>query len=282
MRTVPAADILSGVAAKAGLDITDGGLAALQRPTILPWLENLGDYLREAWDAWPWPDLITVEQRYFFEGKWATGTTVPAGRTVYHDGAYWTAKSATPTAPVTGANWEPLDPAARVYHLPLAPLFGEPMGTIHGISEEDLRLLGGHARPVQFVFTTGLGCHVPARHGPVVWVRYKAPCPEFRAFVANQNWAKGEGAYSASTGKFYRAATALTNSGSLSGGWTEYHFPAIFRRYLIHKVFAQWLRSEKRLDEGAIASHQADNALDTEIRRYLDQGQDQPVRYKST
>lgn len=282
MRTIPASDILTGVAAKAGLDITDSGLAALQRPTILPWLENLGDYLRIAWDSYPWPDLMTVEQRYFFQGPWASGTTVPAGKTVYHAAAYWTAKLTTTAEPVAGAAWEVLNAETRVYHLPFAPLFYNPIGTIHAMSNEDLRLVGRHANPVQFNLVDGDGYYVPRRQGDRVWIAYKGVCPEFRMWFTGYNWAKGAGCYDPSTGRFFRATAALTNNSSLASGWEAYEFPALFRRYLTLKVFATWLRSERRLDEGAVASNQAEAALDAEIRRLLDQGLAQPVRYLAT
>lgn len=277
MRTVTAQDILLGVAAKAGLDITDGGFAALQRPTVLPWLDNLGDYLAEAWEMYPWPDLMVLESRYCYEGPWVTGQTVPAAAVVYHIDRYWLAQIDTATEPGTSAAWVETD--LGFGYLPLRPMFYDPIGQIDFITAEDPRVRGFNAKRIEFGMLDGSGCHFRYTDGPV-WVRYKRPAPIFMLYQTG-TYNAGDGVYDANDGSFYVSKVDDNGQAVPSAQWEPFGFPTIFRRFLVFKVFAQWLRSEKRLDEAAIASNQAEAALDHEIRNLINQGQVRPNSYNA-
>lgn len=280
MRTVTPQNILLAVAAKAGLDITDGGIAALQRPTVLPWIENLTDYLERVWDMWPWPHLMTIEERRMWQGAWAA-STVPAGTIVWHTDRYWQALAETTAEPSeASSDWQAY--TAEFSFLPYKPRFGAPMGMIHQVSLTDLRIGGIYARCLTAHQMDASGLYFN-RVLDKVWLRYAQPYPGFQVYTAAATFEKGEGVYDANDGSFWIAAVDDPTGAPAADNadWTAYFIPAVWRRYLVHKLHAAWLRSEKRLDEASIASNQAERAIDEEMLKLVEEPKaTAPVRYR--
>lgn len=279
MRTITSQQILTGVAAKAGLDITDGGVAALQTPTILPWLENLAEYLKVVWELYPFPDIMLTEERYFYDGVWTAGTYA-SGVTLYHTDRYYTSNKSTSEEPsLTASDW---DEATLDYaYLPFAPLNYDRVDFFDFLSDEDPRPAGFRVFEIPYTHLDAEGAYFSTEYGDSVWMRAKQFCPVFTLWEA-QAYPKDSGVYSPTDGKFWKAKQTTGLTAPVAGAdWEEFAIPAIFRRYLVLKVYAQWLRSRDDITQGNIASSQAEKAIDHEIEIYVrNGGQLRPVRYQ--
>lgn len=274
MRTTTANAVLRSVAAKAGFDLTDNTLGALQKPTVLPWLENLGLRLREIWEAYPWPDLFTVEQRYYYEGLWSAGTYA-SGLIVYHadTAKYYQSNTSTTGVPGTSSDWDEIT-TTIARKIPWEQTGKTRLGTVYSVSRNDPRIYRGRASErLSFSLADGDGVYVTDNNaGPAVWVSYRQECPDFTLHDSSLAYSTGDGVYT-TAGLFYTAAQDQSAGESLTDTayWTPFTFPWIFRLFLIGKVYADWCRSNDDERGGAIASNQAEKALDREIEKLAHQ-----------
>lgn len=99
MRTVTFKSLLSGIAAKSGLD--PNNLMSHEKAALA---EYVNDATRWCWDYYPWPEAVRFEQRFFRPDWSASGTYVIGSEVFYKAGQkYYQCISAGPTS-VPGAN----------------------------------------------------------------------------------------------------------------------------------------------------------------------------------
>lgn len=199
MRAEAFGKVLQGVARLCGLDPARLGTELAE--SLAGWIEQR---VTQAWEAFPWPELCPVEERFYAaahdsEATYADGDVVR----VTADGAtgYYTLLQAGSQATTPGTDetvWETTAPA-RFIDLDQGEVFGvegiTPMGEVLGVWRDDPRKVRG-PHSVGYTLSEDRICLDP--HAPAaVFVQFRRRPPAFTsvAWDANATYAPGDAVF---------------------------------------------------------------------------------------
>lgn len=212
MRDEPFGKVFKSVARLCGLD--PARMSTELAESLAGWIEQR---VTQAWEAFPWPELCPVEERYYAPAH-DSGQTYALNDivrvTTNGATAYYTLLNAGSQAAAPGTNeavWQTTAPA-RFIDLDQAEAFGvkdiAPMGEVLGVWRDDPRKVRG-PREVAFTLSGDQICLDP--HAPAsVFVRFRKRPPQFTStpWDANATYAPGDVVFYG--GECYAAGIVVT------------------------------------------------------------------------
>ncbi|HVU38083.1 MAG TPA: hypothetical protein VHC95_07090 [Opitutales bacterium] len=296
MRTLPLKQLLAQIAVLVGTRWQD-----LLADEASRWTDALNLRIESAWQAFHWPELRVIEQRYFYDGLWKAGSYA-AGKIKYHAPTqkYWQAAVATSATPGANDDWTELaEPLYRI--VPWDQDDQPPLGDLYSVHAEDPR---PHRSARELAFDlNGDGARIlPPHHQPLsAWVQYRQVCPRFAGepYQDGQESAPGEIYYYAPAGECYLCLVPTTSVpadsvpfgteggdiiGDESGNWfatdiahwQRQPIPAFLQRALARGIYADLLRGDGLEDEANDAEQLYQQALQQQMKRIVHQNNQLP------
>lgn len=266
MRTVTYKSVLDGVLRMAAED--PASVAAKDKAELM---EYLGDALQRAREYYRWPELLTIEARYF-RAPWAAVNYDADAEVYYETGdAYYRATEAVTSAdePGTSAKWEELEDFNRYVSYDQT---GETaFDAVLGAWTKDPRV---HADAVPLDFEVA---SEGVRFGPdapnQVWIelREKSPDYTYGEEWSAQAFGAGDQVYDATTGELYRAAAATTADDvpGMAAVWAKIDIPYIFRMAVKRAAYADWLEADGQTDKALIQAAKFIELLDDQVSQLV-------------
>lgn len=273
MRTALFQDVLFYVAS-----LCYGTSDDLQQQHAVSLVRYLNTQVQTAWEEYPWPELVTVQQR-FFRPAWSAGTYTP-GSEVYDPttDAYWTAGPGGATSgdvPGTSANWVADCPLDRYVGYDQAGM--TPLGEVVAVWSQNPRTCP-QALAVEYWLSdngvqVGNWLGQPPRTS--VWVEFRLRPSQFTAIPWTAGtYAQGRVVYYAVDGNCYLALASTTATpGTDATKWQVVPLPYVLGKYAQQAVYAEWLKEDGQNDKAARESQAAELLLQRAMGQAVIQGQ---------
>lgn len=229
--------------------------------------EFLGDRIREGWEGFDWPEMVSVEERVF-RPRWSVlvPAEIVAGDLVFHAGVYWLALVDAPAGePAEGnSDWSETSDFARFVELDQPGL--TPISEVVSVWESDPRRSKG-AKPVLDWVLGRNGVEFPDEGTPnVVWVEFSLRVPVFTAAAwdAAVAYVAGDVVFHAS--ECWVAASASTGSAPAAGNvvWVVQPVPHVLSRFAKRAAFADSLAEDGQQGKADRELREAYRALEDE------------------
>lgn len=268
--------MLWGVAYLLGLDPR----ANLQKPQARALGAAINGRVREAWEHYPWPELIRTEQRQY-RSTWNGALTYDDGAEVWNGTGYYRSLAAANLGnAVTNALW--WAPIAEIDHLlPIDEAGLTPIGEVLAIAERDPRTTHNPRSLDFWIQNNGVQLH---NHAPAsVWIRYRIRPSEFSgdSYDPTVSYAPGEVVYLPDDGECYKAIDGSTDAFPLLSPdyWTLQPFPYIFAPFVKHAAYSDALREDGQHDKALREEAHARRRLEDEIMKIVTQQRQSARRF---
>jgi hypothetical protein len=243
--------------------------------------------LREGYELEFWPDLMTIEKRYWRD-TWAAGTYAD-GAEVYYSDKYYTNSSGGDTTGTPGTSSDWTDLTGYITYVSHTQTGQTEIGATYLGTSKDPRLSLNHET---FPFEIkDIGVVFPYVDQTFIWLEYRKRAPEIKGdkFDSTKTYYKGqqvfyEGTDSRDVGEFYEVTavsaaqtgdpavtTAPSVSGAVSTGWQKVDIPYIFGAYLEKAMSADILLLDEKPDLAGIQFNESNRLLGCEVKKATNQ-----------
>jgi hypothetical protein len=248
--------------------------------------------LREAYELEFWPDLMTIEKRYWRD-TWLPVYTYADGAEVYVSALdkYYTNSSGGDTTgtPGTSSDWTSLTSFINyVSHEQNPLLLGsnstEEIGATYRGTSKDPRLsLDYETFPFE---VKDIGVVFPYVDKSYIYLEYRKRAPEIKGdkFDSTKTYYPGqqvfyEGTDSRDVGEFYDVQLESTNSttsapstnGTVHADWKKVDIPYIFGAYMEKAISADILLLDEKSDLAGIQFNESNRLLGCEVKKATNQ-----------
>lgn len=288
MKTVTTKNVYQALIRMRGYDpltvtISAGELARIE--------ELMNERLTYVYEYAMWPEILLVERRQY-RATWDSTVNYSTGDEVYHVAADGSEKyyislldnnvNKDPDTQTT--YWEEVG-ADFQRTIDFEQTGETEIGAVDlqdCVFEYDPRLYRGKGRILEVELYDD-AIIVNADEAPTrPWIRFRPPAPviSLTAWAVGTSYAIGDVCYLASTGRSYKALAASTGKSpdSETAYWEPVDIPALFKRYIVHAVHADYLLDPvERGKEQNIADGELENLEDTQINQ---QGVERKVTFR--
>lgn len=279
MRSVSARNVLQGAVESTGRLYSN-----LTNDEFVLFRGAMNRRLREAYELEFWPDLMTIEKRYWRD-IWLPATTYADGAEVYFSTGekYYTNSSGgnTTGTPGTSADWTDLkDYITYVSHTQVGQT--EIGATYRGTSKDPRNSLDYETYPFEI---KDLGVVFPYVDKSCIYLEFRKRSPELKGdkFDSSKTYYPGqqvfhEGSDSRDVGEFYEVASGVvstTNTPSTNGtvhaDWKKVDIPYIFGAYLEKAIAADILLLDEKPDLASVQFNESNRLLGCEVKKATNQ-----------
>lgn len=283
MRTVSAKNVLQGAVESTGRLYSN-----LTNDEFVLFRGAMNRRLREAYEMEFWPDLMTIEKR-FWRDDWAATTTYSINSEVYHSGTekYWTNTSSVQGGvPGTASEWTELKDYIKYVGFEQKTMKTE-IGSVYRGTSKDPRLsLDYETFPYEI---KDIGVVFPYVDKSCIYLEFRKRAPQINGdkFDSSKTYYSGQqvyhdGADSRDVGEFYEvryatsgASQTTTDTPSTNGTihvkWEKVEIPYIFGAYLEKAIAADILLLDEKTDLASVQFNEANRLLSCEVKKATNQ-----------
>ena len=284
MRTVSAKNVLQGAVESTGRLYSN-----LTNDEFTLFRGAMNRRLREAYELEFWPDLMTVEKRYWRD-DYVSVTAYPADAEVYHatTDKYWTnlsGSSISNNTPGTGSDWTELTDYITYVGFEQKTMKTE-IGAVYRGTSKDPRLnLDYETFPFEI---KDIGVVFPYVNQGNIFLEFRKRSPEINGdkFDSSKTYYSGqqvyhEGTDSRDVGEFYEVKYANglsqtttdtpSTNGTVHAKWQKVEIPYIFGAYLEKAIAADILLLDEKADLASVQFNEANRLLGCEVKKATNQ-----------
>ena len=283
MRKVSARNVLQGAVESTGRLYSN-----LTNDEFVLFRGAMNRRLREGYELEFWPDLMTIEKRYWRD-DWAATTSYSADSEVYHPDTekYWTnTSSVSGGIPGTASEWVELTSYIKYVGFEQKTMKTEIGATYRGTSKDPRLNLDYETFPFEI---KDLGVVFPYTNTGYIYLEFRKRSPEIKGdkFDSSTTYYSGqqvfhEGADSRDVGEFYEvkyatsgASQTTTDTPSTNGTvhtkWQKVDIPYIFGAYLEKSISADILLLDEKSDLAGIQFNESNRLLGCEVKKATNQ-----------
>ena len=276
MRKVSARNVLQGAVESTGRLYSN-----LTNDEFVLFRGAMNRRLREAYELEFWPDLMTIEKRYWRD-IWIAGTYAN-GAEVYSatEEKYYTNSSGGSTTGTPGVSTDWTDLTGYITYVSHEQNLQTEIGATYRGTSKDPRLsLDYETFPFE---VKDIGVVFPYVDKSCIYLEYRKRAPEIKGdkFDSTKTYYEGqqvfyEGTDSRDVGEFYTVITASTTAtpstnGAVNAAWSKVDIPYIFGAYLEKAISADILLLDEKSDLAGIQFNESNRLLGCEVKKATNQ-----------